>query len=1094
MTDSFDFVADLISSSADGSGAACPAAASAACPAVAEAATPKKRKRGNSSARRTPGKWQPRMARGIQRGTAEGLCQSQIMHAAKSRKAVAKERAQVADVAERVAHGVNVHGALRSGVELVVRRCNEARPTKRDKVQIIMRRGLTKGKGSYHALGPRARLEMAFNVDGRKKSLARQFSCHPKTAARNSNIVAEVSLMCQDKWIEACLEGMAAQGPQAPKPAVVVAWKWDETRESVRLSSLPGAAPSGEQDSVEIMVSSCRVVIMSPNSCRAITMDLALPPCPLKGNSAEDIFAALTRHPAVRSLASKLEALLALAEHPVDLSEFDGFSANDRLHAHRSNDPRYKQDGVIYEAGLCHNHSEHLSTIVQISSMGLNLITDAFCSALFLGSQGHWRRMLHAVQPAVTKHLRVLFTPRPRQAEGYGEAFKNILMQYARTHDDRRSGNTRVGRQLEADYEEFITFFAGAWWVDEDGWWDHHCMPDGSCCPGNTPAEIQASAKTRAARVVLRCPLRAKPKPGAKNKWSKLVPSFDFWTFGAAPHNMLLHICEEALGPLTSSYMKKAASDMRQDPTQMSWHSVAGSRLRRLLAMLRNPAVRRAHKHILVLCAPGRALTLHFMRCAEGQQRHGRPVLCDFASAATSPIQVLAQFYSSMLQGTPESMRVIWQAGGATSFVAWAIGHPEEVCLTRREIILAAACLRRRHGCLLEEPCSWASLVDSRVSLAARERMLAAFETKAVCHTKPGLARTVKQKGINLRSRAGVSMVYAYSCAVTLSLSNTERLHAVNKAFSKAAGGCAAWVNLASNAVNMSTRSAWRQSCEAATRASAALTPAARQPALASSPPAPPSTSASSSAASSSSTGTGALAVPSASASSSGGHGVSCHGRDIVSRNGGHGLSCHMPQPAQAPRPGRRTEPRRARAKSAKELFRDDYNRRRILSGDKFNPVSKPAQICGRGASVNGVMGCGTVSGSSSGSSTRLHPVIPCVFRLSGLVARLGIVCTQHGRPCRTRAGISGRLTRQQQKRLCMRRSACPLWVVGRSRSRLSLQRRVDRPSCQPSRSLLTMRVVFSQSWSGQWSRTSPTNRCCRSACRVLMDHSTSAF
>eukprot|EP00959_Pyramimonas_sp_CCMP1952_P104888 2192565-Pyramimonas_sp.AAC.1 len=98
------------------------------------------------------------------------------------------------------------------------------------------------------------------------------------------------------------------------------------------------------------------------------------------------------------------------------------------------------------------------------------------------------------------------------------------------------------------------------------------------------------------------------------------------------------------------------------------------------------------------------------MRCAEGQLRHNRPLLCDFASRSTSPVTACSQYYSALLRGHPEAMRIVWQSRGHANFNEFATQLPCEVIRLRRIILVAAASLKRRHGHLAKPPYSFASL------------------------------------------------------------------------------------------------------------------------------------------------------------------------------------------------------------------------------------------------------------------------------------------------------------------------------------------------------------------------------------------------
>ena len=324
------------------------------------------------------------------------------------------------------------------------------------------------------------------------------------------------------------------------------------------------------------------------------------------------------------------------------------------------------------------------------------------------------------------------------------------------------------------------------------------------------------------------------------------------------------------------------------------------------MTMIRCPQTQLAHKNLLVICEPGRALTLHFMRCAEGDLRHGRPMLCDFATPSTSPVVAVAQYYSCLLCAGPPAMRIIWQAYGDKSVLEWATRRLQQVCLVRRLILLAAACLRRRHGQLSEPPFNFAAVADDRVDKARLDALHQSLKDTAACCLSPGLARQVKKDELDLRSPEAKQWVFAWALSVTLSISDTERKHAVNKAFNKGANGCSGWAGLASNAVNRAAKSMWQAQAASLDRAAASQTPASASPLVAVDP---------SGGATSSSSAVCPVAVSS---------------------------NVERPKPLNS-RPGCRIREKSLRAKTDFELFRDDHNKKRQSLGERVNPCTKEA-------------------------------------------------------------------------------------------------------------------------------------------------------
>jgi hypothetical protein len=96
----------------------------------------------------------------------------------------------------------------------------------------------------------------------------------------------------QDGWLDRMVEACRDRPPLA----VVVSHKWDETRELVPLATTENAG-GAQVDDVQIMVSSCRVVISWGTKVPTFCFDVICPPVPLMQNSADDIHAGLIRHP-----------------------------------------------------------------------------------------------------------------------------------------------------------------------------------------------------------------------------------------------------------------------------------------------------------------------------------------------------------------------------------------------------------------------------------------------------------------------------------------------------------------------------------------------------------------------------------------------------------------------------------------------------------------------------------------------------------------------------------------------------------------------------------------------------------------------------
>jgi hypothetical protein len=73
----------------------------------------------------------------------------------------------------------------------------------------------------------------------------------------------------------------------------------------------------------------------------------------------------------------------------------------------------------------------------------------------------------------------------------------------------------------------------------------HHCRRDGSCCAGSTDRARLAHAQERLSEGIFKVLLRKRPSKMSTNKWNKLLPGFDFFFYGMAPHNLLALLVED---------------------------------------------------------------------------------------------------------------------------------------------------------------------------------------------------------------------------------------------------------------------------------------------------------------------------------------------------------------------------------------------------------------------------------------------------------------------------------------------------------------------------------------------------------------------
>ena len=243
---------------------------------------------------------------------------------------------------------------------------------------------------------------------------------------------------------------------------------------------------------------------------------------------------------------------------------------------------------------------------------------------------------------------------------------------------------------------------------------------------------------------------------------------------------------------------------------QLSFHAVAGSRLKRVQNMVGDAGLIDGMKTLMVVTEVCRPISFLFQQAAEGRLRVNRPYACDLATVATSPIVQCQQYVASFVSNAPApSMRLVWGGRGHATIGDWAVARPAELSALRRAALLVHSSLTMRHEHLLEAPYNWACVVDDRVPEAVAADVLhRTFAIKNSRCLRPGVARAFKEQwpaDVSASSAQFKEFVFTWSLSLFLSISDVERLHAVNKSFNQnRAGGGTKWSSIASNAVNKS--------------------------------------------------------------------------------------------------------------------------------------------------------------------------------------------------------------------------------------------------------------------------------------------------
>ena len=115
----------------------------------------------------------------------------------------------------------------------------------------------------------------------------------------------------------------------------------------------------------------------------------------------------------------------------------------------------------------------------------------------------------------------------------------------------------------------------------------------------------------------------------------------------------------------------------------------------------------------------------------------------------------------------------------------------QEVIHIRRILLYLIGSNGRRHGHLMDLPFSLASLHDDRARAEGHvEKCAEQMRTTNACCLRPGTARRLKEKGVDLASDTMRQWSACWSENITMSLSDAERFHARDRYFLKQRGAC----------------------------------------------------------------------------------------------------------------------------------------------------------------------------------------------------------------------------------------------------------------------------------------------------------------
>ena len=173
--------------------------------------------------------------------------------------------------------------------------------------------------------------------------------------------------------------------------------------------------------------------------------------------AADKIFAALYEHTMIKQMWELILQLMRIAKYSAWSHACDGASSNDRLLAYifeqaQTAGSELFIDGVLLAACPCGNHRQHLVNLSILNVCGATLLNDVYAASAFLNSNGHFMRLLLAVDRVVQDKLDIFEDDDAEAvpgAEEYAERICDLLQWYC-NFEDALSGRRRAKAAAKA--------------------------------------------------------------------------------------------------------------------------------------------------------------------------------------------------------------------------------------------------------------------------------------------------------------------------------------------------------------------------------------------------------------------------------------------------------------------------------------------------------------------------------------------------------------------------------------------------------------------------------------------------------------------
>lgn len=247
-------------------------------------------------------------------------------------------------------------------------------------------------------LPPATMLAIAFSKVSGRNDVARSFKVHPATVGRIRAVVAQSMIRCES----ALLRGIAQRFATDRPTMFVVSLACDATKHKLSLKLQPGQQTHMGRSSWNCLVSRQRFGWTLPNVAKWFQTELVRPNVPVVSDSGEALLDGLYELPAIGAFKVLEISGLTAANIAISHYDLDGHAANLRMVAGRR---ACLPDGTLVSARHCGNHANNLVEGCVIESVSPGLLSWLYSGSLFLGTGGHFLRLIHCTTDIVRRFM-----------------------------------------------------------------------------------------------------------------------------------------------------------------------------------------------------------------------------------------------------------------------------------------------------------------------------------------------------------------------------------------------------------------------------------------------------------------------------------------------------------------------------------------------------------------------------------------------------------------------------------------------------------------------------------------------------------------